>query len=125
MERLGHAATAVLILIPVALLGLWAWAEWAKADERVYVSAYCLERDAIDALIVADRKGPDAIAAARRGVFASGACKNLPYLVDGRVVADHGIHRGRKCDWRIVEIQIKAEPLPVWSGAPRNCGQTS
>ena len=125
MERLSGVLMWCAIIVVVILLALLTTAKLgneARASEEVYVSAYCLERHSIEALLVADRKGPRSIKAARRGLFASGACKNLPYLIHGRVVADHGIHKGRRCDWRVVQIQVKAEPLPVWSAAPRNCG---
>lgn len=124
MQRLFNAVLAVAVLFVLAILAFWTVME-ARASERVYVSAYCLERPAIEALLVADRKGEDAIRTARRGLFASGACKDLPHLILGRIVADHGIFRGRKCDWRVVQIQVRVEPLPVWSAAPRNCGQTA
>lgn len=124
MEKIGGVIFATAILIVIALLSFWIVME-AKAHHggrHVLVSEYCYEKEHFDALLVAEKKGPEALMAARRGMFEAGSCKKIPGMAEGAALYESELIRGTLCDWVVLQLRIDLEPLPVWAAAPRNCG---
>lgn len=124
VERLIEWMIWLAMILVVAILMFWAWAE-VKAEHRtVWVPAYCYKFDDLRTLIEAERKSDDAWRATDREMRDAGKCKvHHPTHYKGVVIGSEPIERGRQCDWEPLLVRLPMEAKPVWALKPHKCGR--